>query len=161
MSGKKVKGRKILKRAGIVLAAIILLAVVFFFVYCNSLLWMDEQAKSYYTELKEEVEKQGYETAFFVLCGKRFELINNFLAKYGSAVKKSTHLEGKAIDILVLDVNNDGNIDGKDVDIVYQILDRKIVKDNGGIGTYKNQDWKFTRQMVHFDCRGHRKRWHK
>lgn len=161
MPAKKRKTRSILKRIGIAFAAILLLAVIFFFGYCNSLLWVDEQAKQYYQQLRKEVKARGHKPAFFVICGKRFQLINDFFAKYGSAVKKSTHLEGQAIDILVLDVNDDGKINAHDVDIVYEILDHEIVKDKGGVGTYKNQEWKLTRQMVHFDCRGHRKRWHK
>lgn len=36
-----------------------------------------------------------------------------------------------------------------------------IIKEKGGIGTYKNQTEFFTQQMVHFDCRGYRARWNK
>jgi len=71
----------------------------------------------------------------------------------------SRHLRGEAIDFIVFDVNEDGNSDHKDVDIVYEILDRKIVKNSGGIGTYKNETGFINRQMIHIDCRGSRARW--
>ncbi|MGB0932220.1 MAG: hypothetical protein ACPGVB_15660, partial [Chitinophagales bacterium] len=64
-------------------------------------------------------------------------------------------------DILVLDVNKDGESNDKDVDIVVDILNEKIVKNEGGIGTYKKEGSFFSRQMVHFDCRGYWARWHK
>ena len=54
-------------------------------------------------------------------------LKNNFI-KYGNAVNHSPHLKGEAIDILVLDVNNDGKLNETDVDLVYKILDEKSIK---------------------------------
>ncbi|MEZ4685496.1 MAG: hypothetical protein R3B47_05380 [Bacteroidia bacterium] len=72
--------------------------------------------------------------------------------------KGSKHLDGQAIDVVVLDVNEDGKADAEDVDIVYELLDKKIIRDKGGIGTYyKNSKDFFSRQMVHFDCRGRRR----
>lgn len=51
--------------------------------------------------------------------------------------------------------------EARGVDIVYRILERELVGDRGGIGTYKNESGLFNRQMVHFDLRGHRARWHR
>jgi hypothetical protein len=62
---------------------------------------------------------------------KRSKWINEIFIKISPAEPESHHLKVEAIDILVFDVNDDGNINGKDVDVVYKILDTEIVKDNG------------------------------
>lgn len=58
----------------------------------------------------------------------------------------------------MLEVNSDGKINYTDVDIVYNLLDKQIIKDKGGIGKYINQNL-LIRQMVHIDCRGNYARW--
>ncbi len=65
----------------------------------------------------------------------------------------SLHVHGMAIDLMVADVNRDGFVDRKDKDIVYRILDRKLLRGRGGIGRYPN------RRSIHFDVRGSRARW--
>ncbi len=135
--------------------------IVLFAFYSNSLINVNEKTISYYEELKKELETIGYAKKMYVISGKRFEFLNLILAKYGSAVKSSRHLKGEAIDILVLDINKDGESNSKDVDIVYGLLDKKIIKNKGGIGTYKKKSSFFTRQMVHFDCRAYKARWHR
>jgi len=127
---------------------------------CISLRKVNPIARNYYNELKDELVAQGYQTNLTVISSKRPEWFNNILTKFGAA-KRSQHLEGNAIDVLVRDVNADGKKDGKDVDIVYNILNDKIIKNKGGIGTYKNERGIWNRQMVHFDCRGYRARWHR
>lgn len=129
--------------------------------YSCSLVNVKPTAIQYFHELYDELEKQGYRPSFYVTSGKRHPWHNYLLNKYGGAAKKSRHLKGEAIDIIVLDVNKDGAADAKDVDIVYNILDRKIVGNKGGVGTYKNNNLWFDQQMVHFDCRGYRARWHR
>ena len=79
--------------------------------------------------------------------------------KLSGAAKDSRHLVGDAIDFIVFDVNDDGKSDGKDVDIVFEILDKDIIADKGGIGTYKNEHSFIDRQMIHIDCRGYTARW--
>lgn len=37
-------------------------------------------------------------------------------------------------------------------------MDKEIIKDKGGVGTYKNQG-SFMSQMIHIDCRGTKARW--
>lgn len=116
---------------------LILVGVIWF--YANSLIGVDEQVKSYYAELKKELRFNNYRTKIFAVSGRRWQPDNYLLTKFGSAASKSKHKLGQAIDIIVLDVNKDGKSDSKDVEIVYQILDKKIIKDKGGLGTYKNK----------------------
>ena len=66
----------------------------------------------------------------------------------------SQHLYGKAIDIEIGDINNDGIVDEKnDKNIIIDLLDKKIIKKTGGIGLYPGT------QIVHFDTRGKYARW--
>ena len=113
---------------------------------------------SYYTELKKSLKQNGYSSNLLVISTKRFNWENKLVEKFSVAAKNSRHLNGEAIDFLVLDVNSDGKINLDDVSIVYQILDNEIIKSNGGIGTYKKQN-RITRQMIHIDCRGTKARW--
>lgn len=140
---------------------IIFLILLLFGFYSNSLLFVNPKTVEYYEKLKEELKNKGYKTKTYVISGKRPQFFNSLLAKYGNAHKNSTHLKGEAIDILVFDINDDDESNHLDVDIVYDILNNKIISKNGGIGTYKKRSGFFTRQMVHFDCRGYWARWHK
>jgi uncharacterized protein YcbK (DUF882 family) len=129
-------------------------------VYANSLFGVEKQAKDYYEELKTELIKEGYQSNLYVISGRRFGPDNWLLNRFGGAAKNSKHLAGQAIDVVVLDVNRDGLSDAEDVEIVYRILDQVIIQDKGGIGTYyKGSKDFFSRQMVHFDCRGTHARW--
>ena len=66
----------------------------------------------------------------------------------------SQHQYGTALDLTVGDINDDGNADRKDRKIIYDILNKKLVKNKGGIGTYKHAP-----RLLHFDMRGKRARW--
>ena len=138
---------------------LILIGIIWF--YTNSLIGVDEQVKNYYSELKNELRENNYKPKLFAISGRRWKIDNYLLTQFGSAASKSKHKSGQAIDIIVLDVNNDGKSDSKDVDIVHQILDKKIIKDKGGLGTYKNESGFFNKQMIHFDCRGTKARWNR
>jgi uncharacterized protein YcbK (DUF882 family) len=114
----------------------------------------------YYSQLKETLKREGYKDQMIVVCTKRSRWVNFILNKISQAELRSRHLKGEAIDILVGDVNSDGRTNGIDVDIVFHLLDTRIIKDQGGIGTYKNKS-PLIKQMVHFDSRGYKARWHR
>ena len=131
-----------------------------YFIYLQQLYGVDLKTVEYYQELRAEVIEAGYQPMWFVLSTVRPYWFNQFLVETGrGAARRSQHLYGKAIDLVVLDVNLDGQINSTDVDIVYSILDKKVVKNKGGIGTYKSQPNFLDYQQVHFDSRGHRARW--
>lgn len=67
----------------------------------------------------------------------------------------SRHQMGDAVDIYVYDVNKDGTTNAQDAKIVYDILDQQIIQSTGGLGKYKSNH-----QILHFDTRGFRARWH-
>ena len=137
----------------------ILLGLVW--VYACSLIGVNEEVKDHFSKLKLEIVKQNYSPSFYVISGRRWKLDNYLLSKIGGAASNSKHKKGQAMDLIVFDVNNDGKSDAQDVTIVYKILDKKIIDKKGGIGTYKKESGFFNKQMIHFDCRGSRARWHR
>jgi len=101
-------------------------------------------------ELQQELEKQGYnKNGFRVVNGHRHPRYNE---KVGGA-KRSRHIKGEAVDISICDINQDGMSNKKDKDIVLDLLENKIIKNEGGVGLYPGT------QSVHYDVRGTRARW--
>lgn len=101
--------------------------------------------------LLNTLEKKGYDThAIQVTSGYRNPSYN----KAVKGARCSQHQIGSAIDIYVGDINKDGETNINDRKIVYKILDTQIIKNKGGLGTYKSND-----QVIHFDTRGNRARW--
>ncbi|MCW3073678.1 MAG: Peptidase [Flaviaesturariibacter sp.] len=147
--------RKFLKILAICMAIIV---GVFFFYFNNTSL-VSAKSKSFYMLLKDSLRNQGFDDNLLVVSTKRFKWHNNLQVKFAGAASKSRHLKGDALDFLVFDINEDGISNGKDVDIVYAILDKKIIKDQGGIGTYKMESGFWNRQMIHIDSRGKYARW--
>lgn len=130
-----------------------------FLLYFNNLGLADARTKSFYYDLKDSLRQKGLPANLLVISTKRMAWHNKLQEKFSGAAKNSRHLTGDAIDFLVFDVNRDGSANSKDVDLVYDILDKQIIKEKGGIGTYKNEQSFINRQMIHIDCRGYRARW--
>jgi uncharacterized protein YcbK (DUF882 family) len=147
--------KKVLKSLFILL---IILAAVFF-LYANNTKPVNKETVKFYGNLKTKLKEKGYSQNLVIISTKRFKWHNDLQIKLSGAASKSRHLTGDAIDFIVLDINKDGISDSKDVDIVFDILDKDIIGSKGGIGTYKNEKGFFSRQMIHIDCRGYRSRW--
>jgi uncharacterized protein YcbK (DUF882 family) len=138
---------------------IIAIATGLFFFYFNNTKLVNPKTSAFYNDLKETLKQNGYATRLLVISTKRVKWHNDFQVKFSGDTKESRHLIGDAIDFIVFDINKDGSSNSKDVDIVFNILDNIIVKDKGGIGTYKGEKSFIDRQMIHIDCRGYRARW--
>jgi uncharacterized protein YcbK (DUF882 family) len=147
------------KRFFLTIAILIVILVATFVLYCNNLSGVDPITIGYYNECKVILQQKGYTPNFLVVSAKRFKWHNAIQVRTSGAAKQSQHIPGKAIDFIVFDINGDGKSDSKDVNLVYEILDKQIIKNEGGIGTYKMEESFFYRQMIHIDCRGIRKRW--
>ena len=147
--------RRILK----IFIAIILIATGLFFFYFNNTRLVNAKTRAFYTELKDSLKQKGFSANLLVISTKRVKWHNDIQVKFSGAAKESRHLIGDAIDFIVFDINDDGKSDSKDVDIIYDILDKEIIKDRGGIGTYKNEYSFIDRQMIHIDCRNYKARW--
>jgi uncharacterized protein YcbK (DUF882 family) len=139
--------------------AIALFIAGLFFFYFNNTRLVDAKTRVFYTDLKDSLKQKGFKKRLLVISTKRVKWHNDIQVKLSGAAKDSRHLVGDAIDFIVFDINDDGKSDSKDVDIVFDILDKEIIKDKGGIGTYRNEHSFIDRQMIHIDCRGYRARW--
>jgi len=144
-----------------ILLVIVMLFCSLFICYLNNTKLVNPKTLSFYNELKKVLKQNGYSTHLIVISTKRFKWHNKLQVIFNGAAPKSRHLVGDALDFVVFDINGDGNSDSKDVDIVYTLLDKQIIKDKGGIGTYKGKNNFFNRQMIHIDCRGYRSRWNR
>ena len=101
-------------------------------------------------DLKLTLEEQKFDpNGFKVRDGHRHP---NYNSKRGGA-KLSQHMAGKATDIVIMDINFDGNANQIDKDIVLKLLNKDIIGNKGGIGRYPGS------MVIHFDVRGKRARW--
>ena len=151
----------IVRVVSIILLAVVTLFCSLFICYLNNTKLVNPKTVSFYNELKYKLKQNGFSNHLIVISTKRFKWHNNIQVKFNGAATKSRHLVGEAIDFVVFDINGDGISNGKDVDIAYNLLDKEIIKDEGGIGTYKRENNFFNRQMIHIDCRGYRARWNR
>ncbi len=101
-------------------------------------------------ELKTELGKNGFNPdGFEVRNGHRHPAHNKLIG----GASRSQHIAGKAVDILISDINQDGKENKSDKQIVLDLLDKKVIQDRGGIGRYPGT------MVVHFDVRGKKARW--
>ena len=155
---QKKKYCKIKKLFKIILFVLLFITITFFTVFNNTSL-ASQVTYGYYKKLKEVLVEKGYQPKMLVICTYRFKWLNYLLVKFNSAAPESWHTKGSAIDFIVFDINADGKSDAKDVDIAKEILDKEIIKSNGGIGTYKTDKHTLNHQMIHIDDRGYKARW--
>jgi len=100
--------------------------------------------------LQNTLDKKGFNpNGFSVVNGHRHPLYNE---QVGGA-SKSRHIKGEAIDIHIQDIDGNGYYEEKDKQIVLDLLEKIIIKSEGGIGKYPGT------RAVHFDVRGYRARW--
>ena len=101
-------------------------------------------------ELQNELSERGYNReGFKINYAHRHPAFNKGIG----GASMSFHMLGKAIDIDILDINNDHVVNQRDKKIVLGLLENKIIKNSGGIGKYP---WSMT---IHFDVRGYYARW--
>lgn len=105
-----------------------------------------------FLELQDALFKLDYnEEGFTIVNGYRHPAYN--LSVGGAS--KSRHIKGEAVDIYIQDINDDGWADQTDKQIVYELLDKQVIKNKGGIGKYPGT------MSLHFDVRGFKARWDK
>ncbi len=101
-------------------------------------------------ELMDSLYARGYnETGFEIVNGHRHPRYNR---RIGGA-KLSRHIRGEAADISIYDINDDGLRNRRDKEIVLDLLEHAVIKDEGGVGLYPGT------QHVHYDVRGYKARW--
>jgi hypothetical protein len=105
--------------------------------------------------------RQGHDADSLHLFAHRTDRINRYLHDYRmrtfgrtSLAKRSYHLLGRAVDLLVGDLNRDGRIDVKDHGLLVcavNAVERRHRSLRGGLGLYA--------QSIHTDIREQRVRW--
>lgn len=114
-------------------------------------LLIDPKVMMIYQKLLKELGQKGWNTAELkITSGFRNPEYNKVI----NGATCSQHQLGTALDVSIGDLNNDGIEDKADRKLVYDILENQLIKDNGGLGKYKNHP-----KLIHFDTRGHRARW--
>lgn len=113
-------------------------------------LLLDKKLIYKFLELKKELRAQGYNPEGYHLRSVHRHPLHNKRVK---GANQSKHILGEALDLGIRDVNKDGRSNQEDKQIVLEILDKKIIRNKGGIGLYPNT------QSVHFDVRGSHARW--
>jgi uncharacterized protein YcbK (DUF882 family) len=107
--------------------------------------------------LELSLKDNGYKTRYVVISGKRSKRYNEFL----SGAPRSYHLDGKAIDIWVLDIDGDWDFDNSDIRILEKLnakIEAKHPELIGAFGTYRKAAG-LDRNMVHLDTRGRKIRY--
>jgi uncharacterized protein YcbK (DUF882 family) len=105
--------------------------------------------------LKTELRKQGYKPRYFLLSGYRPHWLNQLMPL---AAKNSDHQRGKAIDLFVIDIDGNGQFNGRDLEILSKTVDTMDKNDpgqQGGVGLYQ----KSYSRMFHFDVSGRHRHW--
>jgi len=101
-------------------------------------------------DLIQALDKKGYDKyGFQIRVSHRHPYWNK---EVWHGARFSQHIYGRAVDIKIGDVNQNGTANQEDKKIVLQILE-KIVGNKGGLGMYPQT------MCLHFDSRGHRARW--
>lgn len=122
--------------------------------------WFGSKA-SFYICLEHELLQK----AFYLLAVMRSKGLDYRVLSIRSAYRSpnhndkvrgalnSMHLYGKALDIVIGDVDGSGKADMTDKRLVYEILDKQVIGNRGGLGFYPRT------MIIHMDIRGRRARW--
>lgn len=114
-------------------------------------LLIDKKVLYKYIEMYKILKSKGYNADDIkITAGHRHPEHND---RVGGAYT-SKHIIGQALDFDVGDIDNNGVADIKDKMIVYEILNKKVIKSKGGIGKYS-----WDPHGLHIDVRGHKARW--
>jgi uncharacterized protein YcbK (DUF882 family) len=118
----------------------------------------NEEVRHKLSLIDKKLEERDHRRWYFVSSGKRSVWYNNLL----KTAKKSYHLKGMAIDIMIWDIDGDWRFTTKDIAILEK-LNAEVEKENpklvGGFGTYLKEGGIY-RYMVHIDTRGKKKRYY-
>lgn len=135
----------------------------FLLMYLGGLIGADKNINRKLELIKMELKSKGYKTNWVIISQKRLSFFNDLLPN-SSKKKTSKHLEGKAIDVYVFDINGDNVFNKQDISIIERvnhIIEKSHPDLIGGLGDYYETHNYFSRHMIHFDTGGKRKRWHK
>ena len=130
--------------------------------FIGGLLGANIEVKSKLELIENELESKNHKTSWVIISQKRLGFINKLFA---NSAKSSYHLQGKAIDIYVFDINGDNIFNSDDIKILEQAnneVEKKHPELKGAFGDYYlSIHGYFTKHMIHIDTRGVTKRYTK
>jgi hypothetical protein len=130
--------------------------------FIGGLLGANIEVKRKLELIENELESKKYKSSWVIISQKRVGFINKLLS---NSSKNSYHLQGKAIDIYVFDVNGDKIFNAVDIKILEQAnneVEKKHPELKGAFGDYYlSKHGYFTKHMIHIDTRGVTKRYTK
>lgn len=124
-----------------------------------SLTGMQPRVLRKHNVVKERLKAKGLEPDYFVCSAGRPKWVNAMLP---TSAKNSLHRKNAAIDIYIMDVDQDGDWDRNDIELVkreLEYVDRNYPGLRGGLGTYYTAPFFPAQRTLHFDCRGYSARW--
>ncbi|MEM6723537.1 MAG: D-Ala-D-Ala carboxypeptidase family metallohydrolase [Bacteroidota bacterium] len=111
---------------------------------------IDEKLLFAIQELQAELTAKDHDPkAFTIRSGHRHPKRNEEV----KGAKVSRHIKGQAVDLIIGDINQDGQYTPEDKQIVLDIVNKKVIGNFGGVGRYPGT------RTVHIDVRGFRARW--
>jgi hypothetical protein len=114
-------------------------------------LLIDKRVLYKFVSLYNILKKKGYNPdEIIITSGHR----NPYHNEIDHGAPKSRHILGQALDFDVGDINRDGIANFKDKKIVYNILNKKLFKNHGGLGRYPHHE-----HALHIDTRTKKSRW--
>lgn len=150
-AGVKMKRKTLLWTISIFIS---ILALAFYLTHLPSNDNIHEKKKLISLKLKEK----GFNGGFVIISEKRHRWYNKILS---NSIDKSSHLRGMAMDFWIMDLNDDGKWNRKDIDLMV-ITINEIEKEHpelaGWTGTYHDKG-ALSSRMVHTDVSGIKNRW--
>ena len=158
----KKKSQKTFTKMGVAGSFFSLFIFGYFLMYFGGLIGADQEIRKKLDLIKYDIKSKGYKASWIVISQKRVTILNNF---FKNSAKRSWHLQGKAIDIYVFDINGDNTFNKEDIRILDQAkksVEKKHPDLIGGFGDYflEKHDY-LTKHMIHIDTRGYSERYTK
>ena len=116
------------------------------------LLGATENAQKRVDAIRTNLEQDGYSPRWFIISQKRTWIYNKLLL---NSVDKSKHMQGKAIDLYIIDIDGDGDYDKGDYTLIEKAaanVNRTSPELSGKTYSYLGKGF-FSRCMVHVELK--------
>jgi energy-coupling factor transporter transmembrane protein EcfT len=124
--------------------------VGFLLMMAFGLLHANSNVQGIVKNLRSDLRKEGYNPNWVIISQKRYVFFNDLI---NNSVKKSKHLEGKAIDLFIIDINGNGVYDQNDFQLIQNSLER--IKETNSSIKIRVYDYfgkgLLTQHMVHIE----------
>lgn len=137
-------------RVFLIVAAVIMVGIMTLFAL--SLFGAKDAVRYKLGLIRQSMIEQGYKPKWFIISERRSKLLNSILP---NSARFSQHLYGNAIDVYIIDIDNDGVFTEKDIKIMKaanRIIEHKHDELKGAFGSYYHT--RTSTHTIHIDVRG-------